>query len=154
MKINSKIVAGVCFTVGVLLGSISFAKSDVVAQKIAIVDVPTIVAQSAQVKSLKNEQAKQNKELQKWLESANADVQKQTTDVNKQKLVKKYNEEFAKKKEANKKAYLQKLSAIDKSISETIATQAKLKGYDVVLSKSAVLYGGDDITSEIAKIVK
>ena len=40
------------------------------------------------------------------------------------------------------------------SISSTIAAQAKAKGYDIVLAKSTVLYGGEDITAEIAKIVK
>lgn len=68
--------------------------------------------------------------------------------------MKKYNEDLAKKKEANAKEYTAKLAAIDKNISSTIAEQAKIKGYTLVLSKSSVLYGGEDITSEISKIVK
>ena len=43
---------------------------------------------------------------------------------------------------------------IDKSISETIATQAKQKGYDMVISMSSVVYGGDDITADVQKVVK
>lgn len=154
MKINSKIMAVTCFAVGVIIGANNFAMSDITTQKIAVVDVPAIVSKSAQVKALKDEQIKKSQELQKWLETANADVKNQSTEANKQKLLKKYNEDLAKKKEANAKAYVQKLASIDASITSTIASQAKAKGYDIVLTKSTVLYGGDDITAEVAKVVK
>lgn len=154
MKLDSKMMSVICLVVGVFIGSGNFAMSDTATSKIAVVDVPAIVAKSAQVKALKEEQTKRAQDLQKWLETANADVKKQSTEANKQKLLKKYNDELAKKKEINTKDYAQKLSAIDKSISETIATQAKAKGYDIVIAKSSVLYGGSDITAEIAKIVK
>lgn len=154
MKIDSKILASACLAIGIVIGSNNFAMSDITSSNIAVVDVPAIVAKSAQVKALKEEQTKKAQELKKWLETVNADVQKQSTEANKQKLLKKYNEDLAKKKEANTKEYAQKLAAIDSSISATIASQAKAKGYDIVIAKSSVLYGGVDITSEIAKIVK
>ena len=154
MKIDSKVLSIGCLVLGLVLGSSNFAMSNMTPQKIAVVDVPAIVAKSAQVKTLKDEQAKKAQDLAKWLETVNADVKKQSTEANKQKLLKKYNEELAKKKEANTKEYTKKLAAIDASISSTIAAQAKAKGYDIVLAKSTVLYGGDDITAEIAKIVK
>ena len=69
-------------------------------------------------------------------------------------MLKKYEGELAKKREANAKDYAKKLSEIDKNISATIEAQAKANGYDLVLSKSTVLYGGEDITAEIAKVVK
>lgn len=154
MKINSKITTVTCFAMGILIGASNFAMSDVATQKIAVVDVPSIVTKSAQVKALKDEQIKKSQELQKWLETANADVKKQSSEANKQKLLKKYNDELAKKKDANAKEYSKKLVAIDANISATIASQAKAKGYDLVLAKSTVLYGGDDITAEIAKFIK
>lgn len=154
MKIDSKVMSIGCLVLGLVLGSSNFAMSNMQSQKIAVVDVPAIVAKSAQVKALKDEQAKKAQDLAKWLETVNADVKKQSTEANKQKLLKKYNEDLAKKKEANTKEYTKKLAAIDASISSTIAAQAKAKGYDIVLAKSTVLYGGEDITSEIAKIVK
>lgn len=151
---NSKILASACLVIGIVIGANNFAMSDVKSSQIAVVDVPAIVAKSAQVKALKDEQTKKAQELKKWLDTVNADVQKQSTEANKQKLLKKYNEELAKKKEVNVKEYTKKLSAIDASISATIAAQAKAKGYDIVIAKSSVLYGGDDITAEIAKMVK
>lgn len=122
--------------------------------KVAIVDVAQVVAASKEVQALRKEQEAKMLELQKWLETVRADVQKQSTEENKQKLIKKYDEQFAKKQEAIKKNYASKLSSIDKNISDVITKTAKAKGYNLVLSRGIVLYGGEDITSEIAKAVK
>ena len=122
--------------------------------KVAIVDVGQVVAASKEVQALRKEQEAKLVELQKWLETVRADVQKQSTEENKQKLIKKYDAEFAKKQEAIKKNYAAKLTAIDKNISDVINKTAKAKGYDLILSKGVVLYGGDDITKEIEKSVK
>jgi len=122
--------------------------------KIAIVDVQAVVAQSQQVKALKQEQTKKIQDLEKWLKKVNEDVAKQKTEEGKQQLTKKYNEEFAKKKEAIAKDYQARLQSIDKSISDTIAQQAKAKGYSMVIAKGVILYGGDDITADIQKVVK
>ena len=122
--------------------------------KIAVVDVSAVVAKSAQVKALKNEQQAKLKDLEKWLKTAQADVEKQKTDAGKEKLLKKYNADFEKKKTEIAQNYQTKLQEIDKSISATIAAQAKMNGYDVVIAKGVILYGGDDITEEIQKVVK
>lgn len=134
----------------VLLSSISMAAT----QNIAVVDVQAIVNKSAQVQSLKKEQQTKISDLEKWLKTAREDVAKQQSKEGKEKLLKKYNSEFAKKKEAIAKDYRAKLSAVDKSITDTITTKARAMGYDMVISKSMVIMGGDDITAEIQKIVK
>ena len=152
-QITTLTIAAAAFVVG--LGFNNIAMSDVPASyKVAVVDVNAVVSKSAQVEALKKEQQEKLQELQKWLETVRADVQKQSTKEGKEKLVKKYDAEFVKKQEAIKKNYATKLQAIDKSISATIATEAKAKNYDLVLSKGMVLYGGDDITASISKIVK
>lgn len=139
-------------TSAIILGLTSMTPA--FAEKIAVVDVPAVVAQSQQVQALKKEQTKKIQDLEKWLSTVRADVEKQKTEEGKDKLLKKYNAEFAKKKEAIAKDYQARLQAVDKSISETIAQQAKAKGYDIVISKGMVLYGGDDITADINKVVK
>ena len=123
-------------------------------QRIAVVDVQAVVSKSAQVQALKKEQQSKMQELEKWLKTAKADVQKQQTQEGKEKLLKKYNAEFAKKREAIAKDYTARLQAVDKSITDTIATQARLKGYNMVISKGVVVYGGDDITADVQKFVK
>ena len=123
-------------------------------QKIAVIDVPAVVAKSAQVQALKKEQHSKMQELEKWLNTARADVEKQKTQEGKEKLLKKYNADFAKKREAIAKDYQTRLQAIDKSITDTIEAQAKAKGYDMVISKGMVVFGGDDITADVQKVVK
>ncbi len=146
-------ITAVAFVAGI--GFNNVAMSDVPANyKVAVVDVSAVVAKSTQVQALKKEQQTKTQELQKWLNTVRADVEKQSTKEGKEKLVKKYDAEFAKKQEAIRKNYATKLQAIDKSISETIAKEAKAQNYNLVLSKGTVLYGGDDITASVMKTVK
>ena len=123
-------------------------------QRIAVVDVQAVVSKSAQVQALKKEQQAKMQDLEKWLKTAQTDVEKQQTKEGKEKLLKKYNAEFAKKKEAIAKDYTARLQAVDKSITETISTTAKAKGYNMVISKGVVVFGGDDITADVQKSVK
>lgn len=69
-------------------------------------------------------------------------------------MVKKYENDLSYVKNTNDKNYSKKLAEIDKSISKTIQTESKKAGYDLVLAKGVVLYGGTDITDSISKIVK
>ena len=123
-------------------------------QRIAVVDVQAVVSKSAQVQALKKEQQAKMQDLEKWLKTAQTDVEKQQTKEGKEKLLKKYNAEFAKKKETIAKDYTARLQAVDKSITETISTTAKAKGYNMVISKGVVVFGGDDITADVQKSVK
>ena len=143
----------IILTMAIILGLTSvnmvFAES-----KIAVVDVQAIVAKSAQVQALKKEQQTKIQALEKWLKTAQSDVEKQKTQEGKEKLLKKYNTEFAKKKEAIAKDYQARLQAVDKSITDTISNTARAKGYNMVISKGVVVFGGDDITTDVAKVVK
>ncbi len=139
------ILAGLALT----MGSAAMAEG-----KIAVVDVQAVVAKSAQVQALKKEQQTKLKDLEKWLKVAKADVEKQKTQEGKEKLLKKYNSDFEKKKAEISKNYKAKLQEIDKSITETIVTVAKSNGYDMIISKGVVIYGGDDITALVQKTVK
>lgn len=150
MKINLKIL--VMAFLMIFLMSENVANADTT--KIAVVDLQKVVSSSKQVKVLKDEQYKKATELEKWLDVAKKDIEKQSTDENKQKLIKKYDSELAKKRDANTKEYTRKLNEIDASVSQVITNYAKSKSYDMVLAKSNVLFGGIDITSEIIKLVK
>lgn len=121
---------------------------------VAIVDVNALVSSSSQVKALKNEQQKKMKELEEWLKIVKADVEKQSTIENKEKLTKKYNADFAKKQKEIKENYAKKLQEIDKNINQAIVEKAKADDIDVVLPKSSVLYGKLDITNELIKALK
>ncbi len=121
---------------------------------VAVVDVPQVVNASAQVQSLKKEQQAKAEDIMKFIEKARKDVASITDASKKKAAEEKYNKELVAKKEKMDNEYAAKLKALDTSISQQIAAQAQAKGYDIVLSKGIVLYGGKDITAEIIKIVK
>ncbi len=125
-----------------------------VPSKIAVVDVQKIVASSSQVKALKADREAKIKDLNKFITDARADVAKETDANKKKSLENKYNKELNSKSAAIRKDYAKKLADIDKNISSIINQKAKAANYDIVLAKGVVLYGGTDITNEIAKEVK
>lgn len=122
--------------------------------KTAVVDVMAIVNQSAQVTALKEEQTTKTQELAQWLQDAQNEVKAEKDTKKQEELLKKYNDEFVQKREEMAKQYGEELQKIDASISAAIAETAKKKGYKMVVAKGMVLFGGDDITEEIAEIVK
>lgn len=123
-------------------------------KSIAVVDVNKVVAQSKKVQDLKVEQETRVKEVNQWLAQVKADVESRGSNEEKQALVAEYNKQFAQKQNDIKVNYAQKLQAIEKSITEQITKIAREKGYDIVLSKYIVLFGGDDITEDIMAIVE
>ena len=141
----------------VLFLSILFLVSPMVqanVKKIAVVDVQKVVNKSAQVQALKKEQEAKRKELSNFIKKAGEDINKETDSAKKKALMDKYDKQLKTKQETNLKAYKTKLEAIDKNINTTIIQHAKTMGYDMVLTKGVVLYGGDDITEAILKVVK
>ena len=131
----------------------NFAMSDV-PSKIAVVDVQEVVNSSSQVQALKKEQQAKMKEVVSFVEKARKEVAATTDVKKKQALEEKYNKELNTKKTALDKNYADKLTAIDSTISKQIEAQAKAGGYDIVLAKGVVLYGGSDITDAVKKAVK
>ncbi len=151
-----KIKRGTIYLLMLLIGFNihNFALSDNHLSKIAIVDVDGVLSKSVQFMALKKEHEKKTDELEKWIAKAKADIDKQTTQEDKAKLVKKYDEELLKKRKTIQDDYTNKLKTIDKNISAILVKEAKDKGYEVVLNKNIVLYGGEDITSSLTKLIK
>lgn len=149
---KSVLAVSIAFVLG--CGFNTMAISGNALNKVAIVDVPKVVANSSQVANLKAEQAKKRTELVQFMNKAKSDVDAQQDVAKKKDLAKKYEKELNEKREAITKDYTKKLEAIDASITNVIVKQAQTMGYDVVFAKTAVLYGGDNITDAIIKSVK
>ncbi len=158
--LNSKntatiLIALFAFSLGAGINNI--AKSDSIPSsgiKIGVVDVKAVVEKSSAVTKLKKSQNAKKAELNKWITDAKNQVNAQKNKEERAKLIKKLDAELVKKQQTIASDYTKKLTEIDKSISTTIAQSAKAQGYNIVLSKAAVLYGGDDITSIVSKAVK
>ena len=74
-KILSLVLALLALSIAVVSG----IKIGKIGQKIAIVDVPAVVAKSEQVQVLKKEQQTRMMALEEWLKTVRADVEKQKT---------------------------------------------------------------------------
>jgi Skp family chaperone for outer membrane proteins len=119
-----------------------------------VVDLAAVVSNSEQVKALQAEQNAKAQELTQWLQNAQKEVNKEKDEAKKNELLQKYNAEFAQKREALAQQYAVALQKVDASITETITNEAKKLGYTLVLAKGTTIYGGDDITEQVAKVVK
>ncbi len=142
----------------IALFSLMFAQIAVTAApepaKIAVVDLNKVVEASPQVKAIKAAQEAKSKEIANFIKNAQADVNKQKDEKAKKAAAEKYEKQFASKREASMKDYAAKIKAADKSITDQIGKKATELGYTMVLPKSSVVFGGDDITAEVLKVIK
>ena len=155
-KCFAKLFIG-CFAIGlgIGIGSNNMAISNVPSNfKVAVVDVAHLVSNSQQVKALKDEQLKNKTELENFIKTARANVDKQTNAVRKKQMTETYDKELNAKRKAMQTTYNQKLQKIESNINNVIAQRAKAEGYSLILSKSSVLYGGTDITNIVSQYVK
>ena len=125
----------------------------VFAEDIGVVDLQTIVHNSMQVKQLKKEYDAKLEELNKVITNARIAVAKETDLQKIAQIEEKYTKEFNIKKAALEREYSSKIGTIENKIKEQIKKKAIEKKFDYVFAKSVVLYGGQDITSEVSASV-
>lgn len=141
------------FLIGLSVNNIAF--SNVASSfKVAVVNVNQVVANSSEVNALKTDKQKKNDDLMKFIKTAKSNLDAEKNSAKKKTLEKKYNDQLSQKRKTIEGEYAKKLSSIEKNINKAIKDTAEKNKYDVVLSKNVVLYGGDDITAEVSKIVK
>ena len=122
--------------------------------KVAVLDIQQVIENSSEVKALKQEQQLKTQELINYLEKARKDVASVSDENKKKSLEEKYSKDLLAKKNKIEKDYLTKLEKIDDAISKKVDEQAKVGNYNIVLTKGAVLYGGEDITKAVINAVK
>lgn len=145
-------IGAIAFIMGV---SANYVLSDVPASfNVAVVDVQKVVNESSQIKSLKNEQNAKTQEIITFVDNAKKEVAAETDKTKQKALEDKYNAQLNTMKNAMDDNYKKKLTGIDADITKIIQKSAQSKGYNIVLAKNIVLYGGTDITNEITKAVK
>lgn len=123
-------------------------------QEIAVVDVPYVVDKSEQVRALKEAQATKAMEISKWLDDIQNEIQNEPDSEKRESLLQAYKSQFEAKKTEIAQQYNEKLHEVDQNITKTITDEAKKRGYKLVLPKGLAIYGGVDITEDIAKIIK
>ena len=154
MKKSLLTLALCSFAFGLGFGLNNVAFSNLPASKVAYVNVPKLLSASKVLKSAEDARTKQTQDMLKWYDTASADIQKQTTKAGKEALIKKYEAQLTQKKKTIKESYAKKVNQVDTQLDTAISTKAKAMGYDIVLRKDAVLFGGTDITAQILPLVK
>ena len=139
----------IALTCVLMFSQVSFAECN-----IAVVDLQKVVDNSAQVRTLKNEHTAKIKELNGIITKAQEEIAKQTDTKKIVEIQDKYTNQFNNKKAEIDKIYASKLANIETQIQSEIEKKAKADGYNLVIAKSVVLYGGNDITQDMVKAVK
>ncbi len=121
--------------------------------RVAIVDIQRVVANSNEIKALKIEQEKQIQNMQLTINKARETISKEKDPAKIAALEEKYRNEINNQKLALDESYNKKLSAIDSKIKTAVVEKARSMNYNIVLPKNTVLFGGDDITDQVAAII-
>ncbi len=122
--------------------------------RVAVVDVQSLISKSSEVNTLKLDQQRKLDEMKATVDKARADISKETDPVKIAQLEEKYRNDINNQKLALDNEYNAKLKQIDGNIKTIVVEKAKDLKYNLVLPKNIVLFGGDDITAEVAKSVK
>lgn len=122
--------------------------------RVAVVDIAEVIANSAEIKAIKAEQEKQVLAMQSTIDKARQDITKEKDPVKIAQLEEKYRKQINDQKLALDAEYNKKLTAIDSKIKTAVVEKARSMNYNMVLPKNTVLFGGDDITEQVASIIK
>ncbi len=155
MKNNFKFLAVAAVGLAIGLSVNNFAVSDVPSNyKVAVIDVKKVVEGSKQFAAAKADKDKQVAEFIESVKKAKTEIAAEK-DANKRKsLEEKHAKDLNNKKAAIEKNYSTKLLALDKSITSVVNTKTKEGNYNLVLYKSSVIAGGEDITSAVSAALK
>ena len=137
---------------GLLFGSSAVFSAE--SKGVAVVDVQQVVMNSSKVKKLEQDRNKQEQTLKNQLLNAKKVIEAEQNAEKKKALQDKYNKEISATLNAQNKVVAERTQAIEKEMMAFIQKKAIELGYDIVLVKGSVLYGGTDITNEIIKMVK
>lgn len=152
-KILATLIVISAFIAGYSINSIAISNTTP-EYKIAVVDIATILKNSKEINALKLEQEKQMQNMQATIDKAKAEISKEQDPAKIVQLEEKYRNEINKQKLALDTSYNNKLTAIDNKIKTAVVEKARSMNYNMVLQKNTVLFGGDDITEQVATIIK
>ena len=132
----------------------NIAISDPTDFRVAVVDIKELVSKSQEIKKLKTDQENKINQMQQTVEKARTEIAKETDPAKIASLEEKYRKEVNAQKLTLDSEYNSKLTKIDNNIKTIVIEKARSMNYNLVLPKNFVLYGGDDITAEVAKSIK
>lgn len=122
--------------------------------KIAIVDVQALVNQTPSVWALRSEQQQNASIIQNWVNGVNNQLNQIADQNTRQATAQQYQIELNKRQQMLQNEYALKIQAIDAELSKLVSDVATEKKLDYVFAKGTVVFGGTDITSDVAELIK
>lgn len=122
--------------------------------KYGFVDVNKVVAASKAVEKANKERAAEKKKIIKFIEESANKMNKEEDEKKREEMKNQFDLDLTAKKSEMNKSYGEKLLKINNDINAELIKIAKDKDYQLILTKDAVLYGGDDLTQDLIKVVK
>lgn len=122
--------------------------------KIAIVDIQALVNQTPSVLALRAEQQKNSSIIQSWVNDRNRELSQIADQNARASISQQYQIELNKRQQLLQSQYALKVQAIDAELSKLISDVATSKKLDYVFAKGMVVFGGTDITADVAKLLK
>jgi outer membrane protein len=122
--------------------------------KIAVVDVQALVNQTPSVIALRAEQQNNMAIIQNWVAGVNNQLSQIADQNQRASLTQQYQIELNKREQILQSQYAQKVQAIDAELSKLVSDVANEKKLDYVFAKGMVVFGGTDITADVAKRLK
>ena len=154
MKKNILALVFVIIAFGIGFSINSFANPKIETYKIATADIQEIAQNSTELNNLKKTQEKQLQEIQTLIEKAKTEISKETNPQKAAQIEETYRNQINDKKLAMDTAYNAQLNTINSKIRTAVSEKARSMNYNIVLSKNAVLFGGDDITEQVKGLIK
>ncbi|MBQ9034719.1 MAG: OmpH family outer membrane protein [Alphaproteobacteria bacterium] len=122
--------------------------------KIAVVDVQFLVNQTPSVLALRAEQQQNASIIQNWINGVNSQLSQIADQNTRNATAQQYQIELNKRQQMLQSQYAMKIQAIDAELSKLISDVANEKKLDYVFAKGMVVFGGTDITEDVAKLLK
>lgn len=122
--------------------------------KIAVVDVQFLVNQTPAVLALRAEQRQNTSIIQNWINGVNSQLSQIADQNTRNATAQQYQIELNKRQQMLQSQYAMKINAIDAELSKLVSDVANEKKLDYVFAKGTVVFGGTDITEDVAKLLK
>jgi Skp family chaperone for outer membrane proteins len=122
--------------------------------KVAVVDVQKIVSGSSAVRELRVQQERKINEMQAVIDRARDEIAREQDPEKIKTLEENYLGQINRQKAALDEEYNRRLDLINDEIKSAVSAKASAMGYNLVVPKNMSLYGGDDITEQVAASVR
>ena len=122
-------------------------------EKYASVDLDKVLKGYKKTATINNNIQKQEAAIRVYIVDAQKNIVAATKEADRKKLEEKYAKELQTKVDKLQKDKISALQSLEKDVKKAIDTEGKNGNYSLILTNTNALYGAEDITDKIIKIL-